>query len=63
MFEKHGNKIIYPIYRPLCKHAGRIIKNQKNKSICKLEIKKNYLLFNEINRNLYIIVLKRTKRI
>ena len=40
---------------------GTIIKNCNNKLVCEINCKKNYLLYNEINKNCYIKVLKRTK--
>ena len=37
------------------------IENFNNKFVCKMNCKKDHLLHNEINKNCYIKVLKRTK--
>ena len=40
---------------------GIFLENQNNKLVCEMHHKNIYSLFNEINRSLYIKVLKRTK--
>ena len=59
--KKHGDKMKYYIYRVLCKHQGTIVANYENKFICNMNSRKNYLLFNQINRNCLINVLKTVK--
>ena len=59
--ERHCNKRKYYIYRALCKRMGTILEYYDNEFVCKINSKKNYSLFNEINRNCYITILKRTK--
>ena len=58
--EKHYKKQKYDIYRALCKHMGTVIENCNNKFVCEMNCNKNYSLYNEINKNCYIKVLKRT---
>ena len=61
---KHGDEMIemkYYIYRALCTHLGTIVENYPNKFVCDLNSRNNYLLFNEINENCFIKVLKTIK--
>ena len=59
--KKHGDKMNYYIYTVLCKLQGTIVENYENKFICDSNSGKNYLLFNEINNNCFIKVLKTIK--
>ena len=59
--ENHGNQKKYYIYRALCKHMGTITENSNKKFVCEMSCKKTYSLYNEMNKNCYIKVLKRTK--
>ena len=45
----------------LCKYKGKIIEDCNNKLICEMNWKKSNLLVEEINKKLYIKLLKRKK--
>ena len=49
------------LYKTLCKYNRTIIEDCNKNFICEMNCRKNNLLFEEINRKLYIKVLKRTK--
>ena len=59
--EKHEGETEYYVYRALCKHMGMIVENYPNKFVCNLNSGNNYVLFNKINKNCFIKVLKTIK--
>ena len=61
VLKRHGNRTKYYIYKSLCKYNGTIIENCNNKLVCEINCKRNYSLFNDINKDCYIKVLKRAK--
>ena len=60
MLERYGEKK-KKTFKNICKHRWTIFKNYYNKLICKMDLKKNNLLYEEINKNLYIRILKGKK--
>ena len=54
MLEKHENKVKYYIFRTLCHHKGRIIKDKNNRLVCIIKLKLNHMLLTELTRNCFI---------
>ena len=52
--EKHENKVKYYIFRTLCHHKGRIIKDKNNRLVCIIKLKLNHMLLTELTRNCFI---------
>ena len=52
----------YHIYKTICKYKGKILENHNKKVFGKMELKKNSLIYEEINNILHIKILK-TKKI